>query len=119
MEVRDHAPGGRLEGKMVLPFSSRLEFVQLNTPRRRTSQTVNATVITARTASIAVVIETARRVGQRAKIVVERMVFLHNDDDVVDLCRLPSANAEPEENTKIRLPSQPRPLASFGTSRVS
>jgi hypothetical protein len=51
------------------------------------SQGVDAFVVGGGAGSVSVVIRTAGSIGERSEIIVERMVFLHDDDDVVDLCQ--------------------------------
>src|SRR5215469_9700565 len=50
-----------------------------------TGEAVHASVVVAAATPLAGVIRALRRVGQGPKVVIERMVFLHDDDDVLNL----------------------------------
>jgi hypothetical protein len=48
------------------------------------TQAVNASVIGVFAGPISIVIRAAWRISERTKIIIERMILLHDDDDVID-----------------------------------
>jgi len=52
------------------------------------SEAVDAAVISAGTGSFSAVVGASGSIGQRPKVIVEGVVFLHHDDNVVDLCQI-------------------------------
>jgi hypothetical protein len=50
----------------------------------RARETVHATVVCVRARPIPIVIGTARSISKCAKVVIEGMVLLHDDDNMID-----------------------------------
>jgi hypothetical protein len=86
IEVGDYATGRIVEsidGAAVV-VEIAIGAIQAAFCRNGASKAVDTFVIGAGTGSVAAVIRTAGSVGERSEIIVERMVFLHDDDDVID-----------------------------------
>jgi hypothetical protein len=86
--VRSYAAAGLMEGKNLraVVVEVGIKTVESAGGVRVAGEPVDATMIIGGAAAISCrrMIRGARGIWQRAEIVVEGMIFLHDDDDVVD-----------------------------------
>jgi hypothetical protein len=89
VKVGKHATAGAVERihRAAIVIHIAVAASQAAATADRASKAVDALVIAAGAGSVSIVIRAAGSISERPKIIVEGVIFLHHDDDVVDLCQ--------------------------------
>src|SRR5438067_11703898 len=103
VEIRNNAPAGIMERyyPRAVVIQIRVGASQVADRINCARQTIDALVVAWQAGSRRIVIGTVRRISQCAEIIIERMIFLHDDDDVVDFLQaIGESQAWPDERKK-------------------